>query len=196
MPRIFWMWTTSSPLNLKFWHHWTLNFPTRRKFIVLPSHYNTQWPPPSLNEWRPPSLDEQLASSLSRAGILPLALASPPLALASSLSRRTVALHPLSTNGFLPHLTTASSFPWPMGSPASMNSFPPPSTNSSFPWRMASPLPQQTVSPFPQRTASSLPRRTVSSLNKCSPPMFQVDWLWVNTTVIVRVIGYTPSYYT
>ena len=211
MPRIFWMWTTSSPLNLKFWHHWTLNFPTRQKFIVLPSHHNAQWPPPSLNEWRPPSLDEQLASSLSRAGILPLSCWHPPsLTLASSLSHTGILplslasspslagilplshWHPPSLDERLPsilfrRMASFHIWQWPcpsLGRWASLSQ----QTASPLLWQVASPLPWQTV--------PSLGRWPHPSLNKCSPPMFQVDWLWVNTTVIVRVIGYTPSYYT
>ena len=81
-------------LNLKLQHCWTSNFPTRRKFIVLPSHHNEQRPPPSLNEWpvsslstncwHPPSL--VLASSLSQW-------------MASFLSQQMAGIHPLSTNG-------------------------------------------------------------------------------------------------
>ena len=183
MPRIFWMWTTSSPLNLKFWHRWTLNFPTRQKFIVLPSHHNTQRPPLSLNEWRPPSLDEWPASSLSRAGILPLSRWHPPsragilpLALASSLSHwhapsragmlPLLCWHPPSLDERLPFILfwwTASFHIW---------QWPCPSLGwwASLPRRTASPLLWQAASPLPRQTVPSLGGWPHPSLHKLSPP--------------------------
>ena len=167
------------------------------------------------------SLSQQMATSLSRwmAGILPLSMNSQILPL-SSLSHAGIL--PLLTNGLVLPLSMNGCHPSPFSEqlpstfdnslllpladglpclnkqlpPSCDEQLPPPSTNSSFSWQMASPLLQQTVSPFPQWTASSLPWWIVSSLNKCSHPVFQVDWLWVNTAVIVRVIEYTPSYYT
>ena len=203
MPRIFWMWTTSSyKLHLfkstEFEILTLLNFQFPNKVEIhcssLPPQCTaasslSQWMATSLSQWmasilpllhwHPPSLI--LASSLS-------CWHPPPLVLASSLFQWMASFHLWQQP--CPSLGWWAPLPWRTASPPPLtSSFPPPSTNSSFPWWMASPLPQQTVSPFPQQTASSLPRWTVSSLNKCSPPVFQVDWLWVNITVIVRVIG-------
>ena len=184
------VWTTSRIWNSNIIELWisqqgrnSLFFsPTTMNSGLLPLSMNSNLPL-SMNSQCPPCLNEWPASSLSHTGILPLLMNS------LVLSQWMSGVLPLSMNGFplwqwpCPSLAQWACLPW--------------WTASTLLWWAASPLPWQTVSRSPQQTASSLPQWTVSSLNKCSLPVHRVDWLWVNTTVIVRVIGYTPpSYYT
>ena len=95
MPRIFWMWTTSSYKLQLVQVHWIWNSDMVKLWISQQGGHSLFFPPTtmnsgllplstngdlplSMNGWHPPSLKERPASSLSRAGILPLSCWHPP----------------------------------------------------------------------------------------------------------------------
>ena len=163
MPRIFWMWTTSSYKLQLVQVHWIWNSnivklwisqqgrnslffpPTTTNSSLLPLSRNGDLPL-SMNGWHPRSL--VLPCSLSRAGILALSC-----------------WHPPSLNEWLPSILfwqTASFHLW---------QWPRPSLGrwASLPQQTASPLLWRAASPLPQQTVPSLGGWPHPSLNKLSP---------------------------